>query len=155
MLLSSKRNYRYGLSLVTILLLAGVWLTACGETPTPAASTTSATATTAAVGASSAPAGPATTPTNGYKVGANVTLSGAGASYPDKVYQKWIANFATLNSSVKLSYKSVGSGAGRKSFFAGEVDFAGTDAYPSKTEMDTYGKPIITIPTTVGGVVVA
>lgn len=126
--------------------------TTSNTTNTTTTAATTASATTSAVATTATSAGAAATPSNAYKVGASVTLSGSGSSYIDKAVQKWIANFASINSSVKLSYKSVGSGAGRKAFFAGEVDFAGTDAYPSKTETDTYGKPIVTIPTTISGV---
>jgi phosphate transport system substrate-binding protein len=125
-----------------------------GAATTAAATTGAATTSAGTTGAATSSAALAT-PSNGYKLSANVTLSGSGASFPDKAYQAWIANFATANPSVKLSYKSVGSGAGRKAFFAGEVDFAGSDAYPSKTELDTYAKPVVTIPTLVGGVTVS
>jgi phosphate transport system substrate-binding protein len=95
------------------------------------------------------------TPPGGYKVSANVTLTGSGASFPNPVYQQWIKDFAVANPTVKMTYNSVGSGAGRKSFFAGETDFGGTDGYPSDTETSGYGKPILTIPTTLGSVVLA
>ncbi len=128
---------------------------AAATSTTSAAQATTAAGTRATTAVNGTDASAATTPANGYKVAASVNLSGSGASYPDKAYQKWIATFASANPSVKLSYKSVGSGAGRKSFFANEVDFAGSDAYPSKTETETYGKPIVTIPTTIGGVTVS
>ncbi|MDB5079692.1 MAG: phosphate transporter substrate-binding protein [Chloroflexi bacterium] len=158
------KGRKFSLTLMSFLLVT-LLLAACGEatnTAAPAASTAPASATTAAAGATTAAAASAgastsaaATPSNSYKVSANVTLSGSGASFPDKAYQKWIANFATANPSVKLSYKSVGSGTGRKAFFAGEVDFAGSDAYPSRTETENYGKPIVTIPTTISGVTLA
>ncbi|NWJ48261.1 MAG: phosphate ABC transporter substrate-binding protein PstS [Chloroflexi bacterium] len=127
--------------------------TAAGTTTTAAATT--AAATTAAATSAAATAAASVTPPGGYKVTANVTLSGSGATFPDPAYQQWLKDFVAVNPSVKLTYTGVGSGAGRKSFFAGEVDFAGSDGYPTDAEITSYGKPILTIPMTLGAVVLA
>lgn len=116
---------------------------------------TTAASTTAAGTTAAGTAAAAVTPPGGFKIASNVTLSASGASFPNTVYQQWIKDFAVANPTVKLTYNSVGSGAGRKSFFAGEVDFAGTDAYPTDKEVTDYGKKILAIPTTLGAVVLA
>ncbi|MEI7557001.1 MAG: phosphate ABC transporter substrate-binding protein PstS [Chloroflexota bacterium] len=122
--------------------------TAAGTT---AAATTAAAATTTAAGTAAA----SVTPPGGYKVTASVTLTGSGATFPDPTYQQWLKDFVAVNPSVKLTYTGVGSGAGRKSFFAGETDFAGSDGYPTDAEIADYKKPILTIPMTLGAVVLA
>jgi phosphate transport system substrate-binding protein len=119
--------------------------------PTTARPTT-APATTAA--ATTAPA-VAATPPGGYKVSSAATLTGSGASFPNPVYQEWIKLFATANPDVKLTYNSIGSGGGRNNFKNKEVDFAGTDAFPTDKEREDYGAASIAIPTTLGAVVVA
>jgi phosphate transport system substrate-binding protein len=102
-------------ALVSIVALAA-GLTAC---PAPTTTTTTTTTTT----------GTATTAATG---GAKVTLSGAGASAPNPVYQRWFSDFGKANNA-QVSYQSVGSGAGVKQFLAGTVDFGATDD-PLKAE---------------------
>nr|WP_246301307.1 phosphate ABC transporter substrate-binding protein PstS [Microbacterium immunditiarum] len=54
-------------------------------------------------------------------------LAAAGASSQDVAVQAWAAGFQTLNSDATVTYEPSGSGAGRESFQAGAVDFAGSD----------------------------
>ena len=54
------------------------------------------------------------------------SLNAAGASFPAKVYQSWFADLAG-SSGLKVNYQAVGSGAGRKAFIDGTVDFAASD----------------------------
>ena len=56
------------------------------------------------------------------------TLNGAGASSAGSAQEAWIAEFQTTNGNVTVNYDPSGSGAGRESFFAGAVAFAGTDS---------------------------
>jgi phosphate transport system substrate-binding protein len=56
------------------------------------------------------------------------TLNGAGASSAGSAQEAWIAAFQTANGNVTVNYDPSGSGAGRESFFAGAVAFAGTDS---------------------------
>jgi phosphate transport system substrate-binding protein len=93
-------------------------------------------------------------PGGGYKVNANVTLKSGGASFPYPAYLRWLSDFTKLNPTIKLNYDSVGSGAGRKGFFEGEYDFAGTDSYPTEDEVKKYGKEIVSIPTLVGSIAI-
>ena len=62
----------------------------------------------------------------------NVTLNGAGASFPDPVYQAWTYIY-TQTGKATVNYQSIGSGAGINQIKEGTVDFAGTDA-PLKSE---------------------
>jgi phosphate transport system substrate-binding protein len=51
-------------------------------------------------------------------------LSGAGASFPAPLYQRWAVEYNKLHPNVQVNYQSVGSGAGVKQFTQGTVDFA-------------------------------
>lgn len=61
-----------------------------------------------------------------------VTLNGAGASFPDPVYQAWTYIY-TQTGKATVNYQSIGSGAGINQIKEGTIDFAGTDA-PLKAE---------------------
>ncbi|WP_251450756.1 phosphate ABC transporter substrate-binding protein PstS [Microbacterium sp. Marseille-Q6648] len=54
-------------------------------------------------------------------------LVGAGSSAQEVAVQAWSAGFQTANPDVTVSYDPAGSGAGRESFQAGAVAFAGSD----------------------------
>ncbi len=81
------------------------------------------------------------------------TLSGSGASFPNPLYQVWIAVYTkNIAPGVKLSYQSVGSGQGKKDFVAGLTDFAGTDSAFTADEVKSQVPDAIHIPTVMGGV---
>ena len=87
------------------------------------------------------------------------SLSGAGASFPAPLYQRWFADYNKINPGTQISYQSVGSGAGVEQFLAGTVDFGATDA-PLKPEERAkfkakYGAEPIQVPMTGGSVVFA
>ncbi len=63
------------------------------------------------------------------------TLNGAGASSMAAAQEAWRAGFQTANPDVTVNYDPTGSGAGRKTFFSGGSDFAGSDSYMSTEEL--------------------
>jgi phosphate transport system substrate-binding protein len=81
-------------------------------------------------------------------------LSGAGASFPAPLYQRWSADFKA-KSGVEVNYQSVGSGAGVKQFTAGTVDFGASDAAMTDEEMAKVASGVVLIPATAGSIVVA
>lgn len=81
---------------------------------------------------------------------AEVDISGAGASFPAKVYQQWAEQY-TKDTGVKINYKPSGSSAGVKQITAREVDFGATDVPMSSADLNKYG--LFQFPTFVGGVV--
>lgn len=126
---------------------------------------TSLTALSLGLAVSCAPSSPdVATPTEGGAAspaagGDSVTLSGAGASFPAPVYQRWFSDYNKENPNVQISYQSVGSGAGVEQFLAGTVDFAASDA-PLKEEeraqfQQKYGAEPIQVPMTSGSIVFA
>ncbi|HEY9657585.1 MAG TPA: phosphate ABC transporter substrate-binding protein PstS [Allocoleopsis sp.] len=92
--------------------------------------------------------------------GTSVSLSGAGASFPAPVYQRWFADYNKANPNTQISYQSVGSGAGVEQFLVGTVDFGASDA-PLKDEekakfKEKYaGAEPIQVPMTSGAIVMA
>ena len=53
---------------------------------------------------------------------ARTRLSGAGASFPSKIYSRWFADFAKEGGH-RVNYQAIGSGSGRKAFLDQTVDF--------------------------------
>ena len=82
-------------------------------------------------------------------------LSGAGASFPAPLYQRWAVEYNKLQPKVQVNYQSVGSGAGVKQFSQGTVDFAASDAAMSDEEIEKVKQGVVMIPATAGSVVVA
>jgi phosphate transport system substrate-binding protein len=79
-----------------------------------------------------------------------VTLTGAGASFPYPIYSKWAIRYHQY-SGLKISYQSVGSGAGIAQIKAKTVDFGASDE-PQTTEMLDKER-LIQFPMVMGGVV--
>ena len=81
-------------------------------------------------------------------------LTGAGATFPQPLYTKWFADYATKNG-VKINYQPIGSGGGIRQFTEGTVDFGASDAPMTDEEISKLKAPTYHIPTTVGVVAVA
>ena len=54
-------------------------------------------------------------------------LSGAGASFPSKIYTRWFADLAKEKGAPRVNYQAVGSGSGRKAFIDETVNFGASD----------------------------
>src|SRR5439155_21508450 len=59
---------------------------------------------------------------------AQVQLNGAGATFPNIIYQDWILTYNQTHPDAKLNYQSIGSGGGIRQFSDGTVDFGASDA---------------------------
>jgi phosphate transport system substrate-binding protein len=84
---------------------------------------------------------------------AQVQLNGAGATFPNIIYQNWILTFNQVNPDIKLNYQSIGSGGGIRQFSDGTVDFGGTDAPMSDSAIAAIQGNVLHIPTVLGAVV--
>jgi phosphate transport system substrate-binding protein len=82
-------------------------------------------------------------------------LSGAGATFPAPLYQRWAVEYNKLHPNVQVNYQSVGSGAGVKQFIQGTVDFAASDAAMSDEEIAKVKQGAVMIPATAGSIVIA
>jgi phosphate transport system substrate-binding protein len=84
------------------------------------------------------------------------SISGAGATFPEPLYNEYIKAYQAKNPGEKVSYQAIGSGGGIRQIQAGAVDFGGSDAAMTDAQMDT-GKAkergILLIPTAGGAVV--
>src|SRR5919106_4144511 len=65
--------------------------------------------------------------------GGTVSLQGAGATFPNPLYQKWLSEYGKLHPNVRIDYQSIGSGGGIKQLKEQTVDFGASDA-PMKDE---------------------
>src|SRR6266545_1785718 len=87
--------------------------------------------------------------------GAQVTLNGAGATFPNIIYQNWMLTYNQAHPDVKLNYQSIGSGGGIRQFSDGTVDFGGTDAPMTDSAIAAINGNVLHIPTVLGAVVAA
>ena len=85
--------------------------------------------------------------------GAQVTLNGAGATFPNIVYQDWMLTYNAAHRDVRLNYQSIGSGGGIRQFSDGTVDFGGTDAPMTDSAIAAIQGNVLHIPTVLGAVV--
>jgi len=84
------------------------------------------------------------------------TINGAGATFPQPVYQEWAARFQEQRGTT-VNYQGIGSGGGIAQFTAGTVDFGATDAAMTDDELkaaQAKGTPVH-VPTVLGAVTVA
>jgi phosphate transport system substrate-binding protein len=86
---------------------------------------------------------------------AQVQLNGAGATFPNIIYQNWMLTYNQLHAGVKLNYQSIGSGGGIRQFSEGTVDFGGTDAPMSDSAIAAINGNVLHLPTVLGAVVAA
>ncbi|MGB9750329.1 MAG: phosphate ABC transporter substrate-binding protein PstS [Caldisericia bacterium] len=84
-----------------------------------------------------------------------VELLGAGATFPQPLYNKWFDIYYTkTGSKVKVNYQGIGSGGGIQQLMERVVDFGATDAFMSDEELKNALAEIIHIPTALGAVVI-
>jgi phosphate transport system substrate-binding protein len=86
--------------------------------------------------------------------GAQVRLNGAGATFPNIIYQDWILSYNKAHPEVQLNYQSIGSGGGIRQFSEGTVDFGGSDAPMSDSAIAAIQGNVLHIPTVLGAIVI-
>jgi phosphate transport system substrate-binding protein len=88
----------------------------------------------------------------------DVSLVGAGASFPAPLYQRWFQDINGKYPKVQINYQSVGSGAGVEQFTAGTVDFGASDTAMKDEEIAKVGDNkggVLLLPMTAGSIVLA
>ncbi|HKE60248.1 MAG TPA: phosphate ABC transporter substrate-binding protein PstS [Pyrinomonadaceae bacterium] len=83
-----------------------------------------------------------------------VNLQGAGASFPNPLYQKWISEYGKTNPRVKIDYQSIGSGGGIKQIKEQTIDFGASDAPMKDEDLKAAPGEILHVPTVLGAVVI-
>ena len=79
-----------------------------------------------------------------------VDITGAGATFPAPVYNKWAADYNKATQT-KVNYQGIGSSGGIKQITAKTVDFGASDMPLKDEELNKDG--LIQFPTVIGGVV--
>ncbi len=82
-----------------------------------------------------------------------VRLNGAGATFPNIIYQNWILTYNQKFDNVEINYQSIGSGGGIRQFSDKTVDFGGSDAPMTDSAIAAIGSNVLHIPTVLGAVV--
>jgi phosphate transport system substrate-binding protein len=85
--------------------------------------------------------------------GSTVRLQGAGATFPNPLYQKWMSEYGKLNPNIKIDYQSIGSGGGIKQIQEQTVDFGASDSPMKDEDLKKAPGEILHIPTVLGAVV--
>ena len=81
----------------------------------------------------------------------SVRLSGAGASFPAKIYTRWFKDLAN-EGGPKVNYQAVGSGSGRKAFIDETVNFGASDDPMKDKDIAKVTRGLVQIPM-VGGTI--
>ena len=95
------------------------------------------------------------TNSSGNASGESVSLTGAGASFPAPLYQKWFSEYNKQNPNIRVAYQSVGSGAGVEQFIQQTVDFGASDVAMKDEEIAQVDKGVVLLPMTAGSIVLA
>ncbi len=80
-----------------------------------------------------------------------VRLSGAGASFPAKIYTRWFSDL-DKEGGPRVNYQAVGSGSGRKAFIDQTVDFGASDDPMKAKDIAKVTRGLVQIPM-VGGTI--
>ena len=82
-----------------------------------------------------------------------ISLQGAGATYPNPLYQKWLSEYGKLHPNIRIDYQSIGSGGGIKQIKQGTVDFGASDVFMTDEDLKSAPAQILHIPMVLGAVV--
>lgn len=88
----------------------------------------------------------------------DIRLQGAGATFPNPMYQRWVTEYQRLHPQIKIDYQSQGSGAGIRAISERTVAFGGSDApltRRQREDLQRNGFEPVHIPTVAGAVVMA
>src|ERR1700686_4351474 len=85
---------------------------------------------------------------------AQMTINGAGATFPYPLYSKWFDEYAKVDPSVRFNYQSIGSGGCQKQILAQTVDFGASDGPMSDDNLAKAPSKLLHMPTVAGAVTV-
>ncbi len=86
-----------------------------------------------------------------------LSLTGAGATFPNAMYSKWFDDYHKLHADIQINYQSIGSGGGIRQVTEGTVDFGASDGPMTDEQLkafhDKRGCDVLHFPTVLGAVV--
>lgn len=88
-----------------------------------------------------------------FPLAAQTSLTGAGATFPAPIYQKWFNDYQSIGN-VQINYQPNGSGGGIKAVTEGTVDFGASDMPLNDDQLkafkDKHGYRVLLFPTVIG-----
>ena len=89
------------------------------------------------------------------RAGAALLINGAGATFPNPIYQKWCYEYHNqVDPDVQINYSAIGSGGGQKQILSQTVDFGASDGPMSDDSLARAPGKLLHIPTVAGAVVI-
>jgi phosphate transport system substrate-binding protein len=82
-----------------------------------------------------------------------VQITGAGATFPDPIYEKWFSEYNKVHPEVQINYQAIGSGGGISQISNQVVFFGASDGPMTAPQMLAAPGKIFHFPTVLGGVV--
>ena len=89
----------------------------------------------------------------GASVATAQQITGAGATFPAPIYQKWFGDYHNAHSDVQINYQSIGSGAGVQQLTSGTVDFGASDMPMTDEQISKIKTHTLHFPTVLGAAV--
>jgi phosphate transport system substrate-binding protein len=86
---------------------------------------------------------------------ASETINGAGATFPNPIYQQWFSEYKMAHPDVSINYQSLGSGAGIQQLTKGTVDFGASDMPMTDKQLSDLKVKALHFPTVLGADVLA
>jgi phosphate transport system substrate-binding protein len=80
-------------------------------------------------------------------------INGAGATFPNPIYQKWFSEYNKLHGNVEINYQSIGSGGGIQQVTKQTVFFGASDGPMTPDQLTAAPGKIFHFPTVLGAVV--
>jgi phosphate transport system substrate-binding protein len=89
-----------------------------------------------------------------FVANAELSITGAGATFPYPMYSKWFDEYHKKDPNIQINYQSIGSGGGIRQVTEGTVDFGASDGPMNdqqlKAYQDKHGFAILHFPTVLG-----
>ncbi|HXY68096.1 MAG TPA: phosphate ABC transporter substrate-binding protein PstS [Gemmatimonadales bacterium] len=82
-----------------------------------------------------------------------VRLNGAGATFPNPIYSKWVLEYHTAHPDVEINYQAIGSGGGIRQYTDHTVDFGASDGPMTDAQIQAVNGNVFHLPTVLGSVV--
>ncbi|HUL74790.1 MAG TPA: phosphate ABC transporter substrate-binding protein PstS, partial [Vicinamibacterales bacterium] len=80
-------------------------------------------------------------------------INGAGATFPNPIYQKWFSEYNKLHPNIEINYQSIGSGGGIRQITNQTVFFGASDGPMTNDQLIAAPGKLLHFPTVLGAVV--